>query len=81
MILQNNGTFKQTLSGIYEYVKNNIKYIMSDPKINDMLDPKNNITTKKCLEENDDDDAAFSESYFLTLIVLMSLYDINIDDA
>lgn len=70
-----------TLSSLYEYVKNNIRSIIKDPEINEMIDPKNNITTKKYLEENDNEDEAFASSYFFTLILIMNMYDIELSDA
>ncbi len=78
---KNNTNPSWTLSSLYEYVKNNIRSIMKDPEINEMLDPKNNTTTKKYLDENDNEDEAFASSYFFTLVFIMYMYDIELNDA
>ncbi|MCJ7638125.1 MAG: hypothetical protein MUO21_11605, partial [Nitrososphaeraceae archaeon] len=70
-----------TFSGLYDYVRNNINSFMKDPQINEMLDPKNNSTTQKLLNDHDDEDAAYSLSYFITLILILDLHGIYLSDA
>lgn len=77
-----NNTIK-TCSELYNNIRNNIQSIMQDQEIKEMLDPKNNTTTQKCLENNEDEDmdSIYSFSYFITMLLILDIHGISLDDA
>jgi hypothetical protein len=68
-----------SVSNIYESIKANINTIMSDPSINELLNPSHNTVTQKCLMDNEDEDTAYSMSYLVTLLLVMDLHGLIFD--
>lgn len=75
--LDKNINTEWTFSTLYEYIQNNITHLLKNPELNTFLNPENNSTTKKLLEE-ENEEIAYSTSYFITLVLLLDFYGIKL---